>query len=293
MKRVSRLIVAGVFVCVFIMVIFAFVLIFGKMDETVEAYGSVLPLEYVDVSPEHSGIIKRIEILDGDIVEFGDTLILLCDEDLQFELEQAQMSLEQAQSRLVQAKEQYKNLDESESFETSAEFASLRRAREELKFRERVYNRSKELFEKGSLTYEELENAEHSLSIAATYLEALEERMEMLRNQLLRQIEEYKRRVEIEQKAYNLARKELEKCVITAPRNGTVMAPDIENMVGTMAVEGQSLLRICDLSQMGFLAGINENDIPKIETGQEVRLFINAFPHRKYGIIQGLSLIHI
>jgi len=124
--------------------------------------------------------------------------------------------------------------------------------------------------------------------MARENLAALKKRLEMLRAEYQRQIAEAKRNIEVRKQAYELTLKKFEKCVITSLIAGTVTAPDIKYLVGTMAVEGQPLFRICDLSQMGFIARINENDITRINIGREVRLFINAFPHRQYGIIDGV-----
>jgi membrane fusion protein (multidrug efflux system) len=286
-KRVSRIVAAGVIVCLSILAILSFVLIFGRTDETIEGYGNISPLHYIDIAPEQSGIITEVRIGDGDTVNAGDTLVLIYDDDLRLEVQQAKLLLNQDISRLDQAQERYRNLDESESFETSAELANLHRARAECEYYKSEYERKIKLHEKGFISDSELKLAKYQYDMAREYLIALEKRLEMLRAEYLRQIDEGPDNIEVRKHIYDLAHKKLEKCVITSPIAGTVTAPDIKYLVGTMAVEGQPLFRICDLNQMGFIARISENDIARIKIGQEVRLFINAFPHRQYGIIDG------
>ena len=134
MKRVSSIVAAGVIVCLSILAIISFVLIFGRTDETIEGYGNISSLHYIDIAPEQSGIITEVRIENGDAVNAGDTLVLIYDDDLRLEVQQAKLLLDQDLSWLDQARERYRNLDESESFETSAELANLHRARAESEF---------------------------------------------------------------------------------------------------------------------------------------------------------------
>lgn len=170
MKQVSRIVAAGLIVCLSILAIFSFVLIFGQTDEVVEGYGNVIPLRYTDIAPELSGIITAINIRDGDSVSVGDTLVLISDDEHRYAAQQAQLFLDQALSELERACEQYRNLDESESFETSAELANLRRARLEVEYYKSDYKRTQALFDSSIASQQQLERAKFQYDMALEYL---------------------------------------------------------------------------------------------------------------------------
>ena len=67
----------------------------------------------------------------------------------------------------------------------------------------------------------------------------------------------------------------------------TVLTPKIRELIGTKALEGQPVLMIGDLSQLKFTVMVNEADIPKVEPGQDAKIYINAFPHRQYKVFKG------
>ena len=287
MKRVSRFIVYGILLCVLILVIALLVLVFGRMDETVEAFGTVFPVNYVNVAPKISGIIKELKVREGDEVKAGDTLFLLISDDLSFQMERSKQALAEARARLLEVQEEYRNLTTSESFEISAVLADLVAAKRRMEIEKANYERQEELFKKNLISEEKREKAKLDYEVTKSNYRVLEQRKIMLESRYQRLIEERQSDVELAQQACDLARQRLEKTIILSPISGTVLTPNIDELIGTKAVEGQPLIQIGNLSQMEFIASINEADIPKVDIGQDTKIYINAFPHRQYKVFEG------
>jgi multidrug resistance efflux pump len=287
MRRVSRFILYGILLCVLILAIVLFVLVFGRMDETVEAFGKVFPFDHANVAPEVSGIIKQVKVREGDQVKDGDTLLLLVSDDLKFQVERSRQALADARSRLFEAEEDYRNLTTSESFEISAVLADLVAAKRRMEIEKTNYERQEELFKRGLISEEEKERAKLGYDVTESNYRVLEQRKILLVSRYQHLIEERQRNVELAQQAYDLAQQRLEKTVILAPISGAVLTPNIDELIGTKAIEGQPIIQIGNLSQMKFIVNINETDIPKVDIGQEAKIYINAFPHRRYKVFEG------
>jgi HlyD family secretion protein len=69
---------------------------------------------------------------------------------------------------------------------------------------------------------------------------------------------------------------------ITAPMTGTVSKLDVEEgetVVGTSQMQGTEMLRIADLSKMEVRVDVNENDIIKINVGDEVDIDVDSYSY--------------
>lgn len=71
---------------------------------TIEASGTVLPEKSVNLSPKTSGRIKELYVEQGDVVEKGQRLALMENDDIQAQYIQAQANLNQAKARLAEAR---------------------------------------------------------------------------------------------------------------------------------------------------------------------------------------------
>ena len=100
-------------------------------------------------------------------------------------------------------------------------------------------------------------------------------------------IEERQRRLELAQHNLDLAQERVRKAVVVAPHAGIVLTSRTEELVGTKAVEGEVILRIGDLTRLVFRSAVSESDISKVVPGHEARVYLTAFPHRRYKVFGG------
>ena len=109
--------------------------------ETVSASGKIQPETEVKISPDVSGEIVSLYVMEGDKVEKGDLLLKIKPDTYQSMLERSQASLNTSKSALEKAIAQ---LSESES----------------------NFSRNKILFENGTISRSEFEKIEASYKVA-------------------------------------------------------------------------------------------------------------------------------
>ncbi len=77
----------------------------------------------------------------------------------------------------------------------------------------------------------------------------------------------------------DLLRRRLERTAIAAPAAGTVLTGELERRIGDRVQAGQSLLELAEMNGWQARVEVSETDWPQVEVGQEVRLYVEAFPH--------------
>ena len=287
MRRISRFATYIFLLVAFIMAVVLVILLIGRTDKTIEAPGMIALMDYVNVASEISGIIRDFQVQEGDAVKTGDTIFLIGAGDLEFEVERSRLAEAEARAGLAKLEEEYRNLTASESFETIAVLADLAAAQKRMEFAGAQYGRADSLAKRGLLSEEDRDRAKLEYELQESYYRVLQQRLTMLESRYRRQIEDQQNRVELAERAYCLVQQKLAKTVITSPISGTVLTPQIDQLIGTKAVEGQPVVRIGNLSQLKFVARVSENDIPEVQIGQEVKVFVNAFPHHLYKCFAG------
>lgn len=102
-------------------------------------------------------------------------------------------------------------------------------------------------------------------------------------------------RIEKLEKQLREAHEALEKLVIRSPINGILQLRQRRRSremikIGEDLHQGSNIASVPDLSQMKVMSSINEVDIAKVHTGQEVTVRLDAFPdHAYYGKISDIS----
>lgn len=80
---------------------------------------------------------------------------------------------------------------------------------------------------------------------------------------------------------------QLENTVIRAPVAGTVLTGDLEFRVGDRIDAGDALLQLAAHGAWTARVLISQIDRPKLKTGQRARVFVQAYPHLEYGVLEG------
>jgi HlyD family secretion protein len=137
--------------------------------------------------------------------------------------------------------------------------ANVMRNQAEVDQTERALTRSRELFAEKVITATEMEQAEYSHTVAKSSLTSAQ--------------------VSLERARRNLAYTE-----IRAPIDGIVVerAADLGQTVSASTSAPTLFLLAQDLSQMEILASVDESDIGKITSGQEVRFTVQAYGDEEF-----------
>ncbi|RXR20617.1 efflux RND transporter periplasmic adaptor subunit [Flavobacterium amnicola] len=218
--------------------------------ETVSATGKIQPEIEVKISSEVSGEIIALPVKEGQSVKKGDLLVRVNPELYTSGLNRSQAGLSNTKAGLSQADAQFKEAKSS-------------------------YERSKKLFDKGIIS-----RAEWEKSVAA--FEGA---------QAAKQAAYYN--VQSASATVNESKENLGKTAIYAPVGGTISKLDVElgeRVLGTQQMAGTELMRVADLNNMEVEVDVNENDIVKIEIGDEAKVEVDAYLRKEFkGIVTSIS----
>ena len=282
MQRRFRLINYVVLLIVAMLVIAAFVLIFGTKDKIIEAPGQVMPVEYDVVRAGLDGVIEAVYVSPGQTVRKGDSLFKLATPDLNLAASQAAIELKMTEVNLAKITEEYDNLMKSESFETQSDFANLYQAKRAAEIAEKRYERAESLFVKGFVSSEDRDDRLLDFELSQSYYLSLKERANLLEKRYLLQIKEQKDKVELARQKYEHATSKLGGVTAVAPITGEILTSNLDELLGRKVGLGEAVLEIGDCTQMNFIAEVAEADMPLVRPNQEARIFINAYPHRRF-----------
>jgi HlyD family secretion protein len=219
--------------------------------ETITANGKVRPQTEVKISPDVSGEIVELHVVEGDQVEQGqlllrikpDTYISMRDRAIAA-LNSARANLANANARLAQVQAQYEQA-------------------------ERNYRRSQTLFEQKTISESEYETARSTYKVAQAEVEAAKQNS---------QSAEFS--IKSAAASVDEAEENLRRTTIYAPMSGTVSRLNVEQgerVVGTAQMAGTEMMRIANLNRMEVLVAVNENDIVRVKHLDTAMIEVDAY----------------
>jgi HlyD family secretion protein len=218
--------------------------------ETVSASGKIQPETEVKISPDVSGEIVSLFVMEGDKVEKGDLLLKIKPDTYQSMLERSQASLNTSKSALEKAIAQ---LSESES----------------------NFSRNKILFENGTISRSEFEKIEASYKVAVLSVED-GEYMVSSAEASLREAQENLNKTNIYAPISG-----------TISRLNIELG---ERVVGTAQMAGTELLRLANLNLMEVAVEVNENDINSVSLNDTALIEVDAYLGNTYkGIVSEIA----
>ncbi len=220
------------------------------LTETVMASGKIQPVTKAMISPEVAGEIVALPVKEGQVVKAGDLLLQIKPDSYQASRNSAEASYKVSLGSRSQAE------------------AELARAESEFK-------RNEELFK-------------NKLISASVFVE-FETAVAVARLRSANAIHQ----VDQAHFALDKADDDLKKTTITSPIDGTVtnLKSQLgERVLGTSFNMGTEMMTIAKLDEMEARIDIGEIDVVLIESGQNVRLEVDAFRDRKFkGTVTSIS----
>ncbi len=221
--------------------------------QQVVASGEVDSQSLAQVGSEITGVVATRQVREGAVVQAGDLLLTLRDDEQRARLAEAEAALRQ----LV------------ESTRPQAE-ASLREAQHNLEQARRERSRREQLFDRKLLASEALEQARRAESsaqvardrarLAAAALAAGGSEEQQLRQRLA------------------AARAALDKTRIQAQVDGIVQTRDVEP--GDLVQPGRTLLTIARSGSREILLPLDEKNLAPVRLGQAAQVIADAYPER-------------
>jgi len=218
--------------------------------ETVSASGKIQPQTEVKISPDVSGEIVKLHVIEGQEVEKGQLLLNIKPDTYQSMLERAQASLNTSESALAKAQAQ---LLESES----------------------NFNRNQILFQNGVISKSEFEKIQASYTLAKL---SVEDGQYMLNSA----------KASLREAQENLNKTNIYAPI--SGTISVLNVELGERVVGTAQMAGTELLRLANLNFMEVAVEVNENDINSVNLGDTALIEVDAYLGQQYkGVVSEIA----
>ena len=234
--------------------------------------GPVSGTDSVDVVSNLHAEILEIPVKEGDKVIKGQTLAVLDDSDVKREAEIARNDYDLAVSTCNEKNKEARN--------------GYAKAVQDLKTAQDNYNRTKALYDGGSVPLVDLETAENGLHDAEREKDAY-----TVKNGSAVADDSYRLQIEKAKFDYEKAKEQLDNTVLKAPIDGTVVR--VNTKVGRFADKMENdapLFVIENLDNLELEIKVSEYSIGKVEVGQEAEItadILNGEP--VYGKVASIS----
>ncbi len=255
-----------------------FYLFSGRYVSTDNAY---IGAEKVLITPEVSGKVVRISVVEGQLLKLGDELLAI--DPVSYRL-----AAQEAQAKLVRVRSDFAALKANlASVATQADLS-----RQSLAAAQADFDRKTQLLSNRISTPSDLDKSRVSLIAAKTQLELLEQQERTLRIQLLDDpglaIEKYPQFIEA---TVSLERTErdLYNTVLRAPISG--VATQVASIqMGRFLTAGTAVFSVISSDNVWIDANPKETDLTNVRHGQLVTITVDAFPDKEWsGAVGAIS----
>ncbi|MFH1454018.1 MAG: efflux RND transporter periplasmic adaptor subunit [Armatimonadota bacterium] len=237
----------------------------GEMDDIIYIAGKLEAENEADLKVKVAGRIEAVYADVGQHVSKGQPLLKLENADYTAQLGMARSRLKQAQEGL--------------SFQGTSTDIQIKNAQSNLEDAEHDYQRMKNLFDKGAVARQQLEDTKLRYDLAKT---ALSQAKAGTSQDIIQ-----KENVASAGHQVKLAGEQLRNTVIYAPFDGVITKKDCK--AGEYVTTSIPLLRIVNNSSVYFEGSVTEMDIDRIRPGQKARIEVPALGKTFNGEVAGVS----
>jgi HlyD family secretion protein len=227
------------------------------------------------VSPKTSGRILEIRFREGDMVNAGEVIATLDDQQIHAREDQAHAALLEAQARLSSAHGQIDVLNEQ--LQQNQEEVSQQQAAQQLaEFDKEAYTR---LAKTGAVSERQGKQAATTADQQTAVVAAAKRRVGTVRMQLAQQQSEIAtaeaaaKQAQAQLAEAQANRKDL---VVRAPFTGTVTTRSAEP--GEVVQAGTAIVTLLDLNKVYLRGFVPEGQIGKVKIGQPARIYLDSNP---------------
>lgn len=243
-------------------------------NNTLEATGTIESTN-VTISSKNMGEIESIFIDEGSVVKKGDTILVIDNESLRYQLEQAEAAedISNAQLSLMLKGARQEDVRQAEEANKQAE-TNYRLSKAD-------FERYKKLWESKSITEKQFEEMTARYQIAAAQLASATENHEKIKK-IFRpeEIEQARANLKKSKAVVEQLKKSIRDSYVISPISGIVVKQFVE--IGETVSPMSSLVKISDLSTVNIVIYVSEEELGKIKLGQTAEITIDTYPENKY-----------
>jgi len=247
---------------------------FGSREGPLVASGTIEAIE-VDVSPEVSGKLTLLKVMEGVPVEKGQTLAEIDPEPYDLALRQAEAALRQGGANYARLARGYR----SEEVEEAKKGAEEREA--QLTNARANFSRAERLQAGAVASQENLDAARRDVDVATAQLQQARERLALLqRGFRAEEIEGARAERDRLQAILEQRQRDRDKTRVASPLRGMVTARVLEE--GEYARIGSPIVRVADLAHLYCWVYLSESEVGRARIGDAVKVRIDAYPRRDF-----------
>ena len=241
---------------------------------SIKASGTIESVD-VTVSSKASGKIKRLLVDEGSKVKKGDLIAEIDHDLLDIQLRQAEANVElaNAQLKLMLSGSRKEDIGQSEE--------QVRQAKINLDQNKTDKERMSALYDEGSVTKKQLEDAQTKYDLTVAQYNAARENQEKIKR-LARpeEIEQSKANIKKNVASVDILKQNIEDCKVYSPAAGIVSKKYVEQ--GELVNPNSSLLKISDLETVNLMIYVNETELGKVKLSQKADIKTDTYPDKVY-----------
>ncbi|HXZ14705.1 MAG TPA: multidrug transporter subunit MdtN [Roseiarcus sp.] len=247
------------------------VLVTRRTDERPSTYDASIQAYIVNMAPEVSGRIVKLNVLDNQMVKEGQVLFQIDPKPYQLRVDQARAAVQGLEAQLAVT------TSEVASQTSGAEVAAsgITTAEAQLALATSTLDRLQPLLGRGFVTAEQVDQARTAKETAQIALKQARQKAGEAR-QAVTSTKPVEAQLDGARATLALAESDLNNTAVRSPCNGRITA--LQVAAGEFATAGHPLFTIIDTTHWYAIGNFRETDLAGIKPGQRATVFVMAQP---------------
>ena len=276
--------------CVYVAVLGALgvYLFFGKAQKSVTGPFDIIPTQNASVRTTIAGIVKEVDVHEGQFVQVGDTIAKLSDETNSTDLKRIEYQISQNKAKLLLLKSG-PTLQQIKLAQTDVDKAQVQVHYSGLKA-----EMSRKLYEKNIISKGEIDDAEGAYALAQRDLESSKAKLAvLLQGPRPQEIEASQAEIASLEAQQEFLSTQIKEASVVTPASGIIATPEIQlrEMAGQAVTKGALIVKVFDFRKVIVEIVVSEDDIGEVRVGQKVVLKARAYPNKTFsGVVEAIAI---
>ncbi|MCG8547401.1 MAG: HlyD family secretion protein [Alphaproteobacteria bacterium] len=237
----------------------------GQYVSTENAY---VKADKIAISTDVSGRVSKVNVEENQLVKKGDVLFELDQEPFQIALDKAEADVHQIRNEIETNRKLFAEKEKD-----------LERAREDVAFFQREFDRRQKLLKRGVVSQNRFDSAASNLERTRSRADGVREELAQLMARLGGSPEkaaELHPEVLAAEAKRDEAKLDLDRTVIRAPETGIVTKNDLQ--VGEFVTRGRPVFSVVGWDEIWIEANLKETELTHVNEGQMAEITVDAYP---------------
>ena len=246
----------------------------GNNKNKIEASGNIEATN-VTVSSRVTGEVLKLLKNEGDIVNVGDTILLIDHENSEYQLDQAMAGEQAAEAQLALLRNGARQEDIKQAQE------AVKQAQVNYDMAKKDKKRFDALYESKTITGKQYDDANSRFEVAQAQLTSANANLKKLRDFARPEdIKQAEANVNRQKAAVDLLKKQIRDSYVQSPINGIIVKKYFEP--GETVTMLSSLFKVSDLKTVKLVIYVSEEELGKVKLGQTAEVSSDTYPNKKY-----------